>query len=137
VLTDAQGVPLAVTTTAANTHDIKAALPTLLALEPVKGRRGRPRRRPDQLVADKAYDSEPLRGILRWLGIKAIIPHRGESSQGLGRARWPVERTIAWLHQFRRLRIRWERRADIHQAFLHLGAAMICYRILRKDGFCP
>ena len=50
----------------------------------------------------------------------------------LGRLRWVVERTIAWLHQFRRLRVRYERRADIHQAFLTLGCALICLRTLNN-----
>lgn len=137
MLTDAQGVPLAVTTTAANQHDVMAALPTLVAHRPIRGRRGRPRWRPAQLVADKAYDSQPLRAVLRWLGIEPRIPRRGQPSRGLGADRWPVERTIAWLHQFRRLRIRWDRRADFHQAFLTLAATVICYRVLRRAGFCP
>jgi hypothetical protein len=52
------------------------------------------------------------------------------ASSGLGRQRWPVERTIAWLHQYRRLRIRWEHRADIHEAFLRLACCLICWRHL-------
>lgn len=132
MLTDAGGVPLAVTVTAANTHDVKAALPTVIEVPPVRGKVGRPRTRPDALLADKAYDSGPLRDLLRWLGIEPFIPHRGDSSRGLGRRRWPVERTIAWLHQFRRLRIRWDRRADFHQAFVTLAASIICYRILQQ-----
>lgn len=48
----------------------------------------------------------------------------------LGRLRWVVERTIAWLHQFRHLRARFERRADIHQAFLSLGCILICFKTL-------
>jgi transposase len=135
VLTDAAGVPLAVTVTAANTHDIHGALPTIIDVPPVKGRRGRPRTRPNMLVADKAYDSHALRDILKWLGIHPDIPQRGERCRGLGRKRWPVERTLAWLHQFRRLRIRWERKLDNHLAFLQLAAAVVCYRTL-KSPFC-
>ena len=132
MLTDAGGVPLAMTLTAANTHDVKAALPTIVGVPPVRGKVGRPRTRPDTLVADKAYDSNPLRQLLTWLGVRPEIPNRGDLSRGLGKRRWQVERTLAWLHQFRRLRIRWERRADFHQAFVTLAASMICHRILKK-----
>ena len=128
-------MPLAVTLTAANTHDVKAALPTVVAVPPVRGKRGRPRRRSDELVADKAYDSQDLRALLKWLGIHPDIPRRGDSSRGLGGKRWPIERTFAWLHQFRRLRIRWERKAEHHHAFLQLAAAVICHRTL-KSTFC-
>ncbi len=106
-VTDAVGIPLAVTISAANTHDVMSALPTVVDVPPVKGKPGRPRTRPT-LVADKAYDAKDFRALLKWLGIHPIIPHRGDSSRGLGKVRWPVERTIAWLHQFRRLRIRWD-----------------------------
>jgi transposase len=68
------------------------------------------------------------------LGIKGIepcIPHRGtDEDTHLGRVRWVVERTISWLHQFRRLRVRYERRSDIHYAFLILGCITICARNL-------
>jgi transposase len=57
-----------------------------------------------------------------------------ESSEKLGRHRWVVERTLAWLGQLRRLTIRSERRDDIHQAFLSLGCALICFRAVRR--FC-
>ena len=53
-----------------------------------------------------------------------------DSSEKLGRHRWVVERTLAWLSQYRRLTIRYERRADIHDAFLALGCALICFKAL-------
>jgi len=56
-----------------------------------------------------------------------------EHGSGLGRWRWVVERTFAWLNQFRRLRVRYEKQADIHEAFLSLGCALICWRFLRVD----
>jgi transposase len=65
------------------------------------------------------------RGIIDQLA-RPRTPH----GSGLGKTRWVVERTLSWLHQFRRLRIRYERRADIHQAFLTLGCALICHRSL-------
>jgi transposase len=68
------------------------------------------------------------RGIADQLA-RCRTPH----GSGLGKTRWVVERTLSWLHQFRRLRIRYERRADIHQAFLTLGCAFICHRSLQSS----
>ena len=101
------------------------------AVEPVKGARGRPRKRPEKLHADKAYDYLRCRRYLRERGIAPRIARRGvEKSYRLGRHRWVVERTLAWLNHFRRLRVRDERRVDIHQAFLTLGCALICFKAL-------
>jgi transposase len=52
---------------------------------------------------------------------------------GLGVFRWVVERTLAWLHRFRRLELRYERRADVHEAFLTLGCALITWRYLKRE----
>ncbi|MCK9932344.1 transposase, partial [Frankia sp. Mgl5] len=91
-----------------------------------------PRRRPRYLLADRAYDHVKYRRMLAARGITPIIARRGKPHcSGLGTQRWPVERTIAWLHQFRRLRTRWERRVDIHQAFLSLACSIIYLRKLR------
>src|SRR5438067_1426138 len=99
------------------------------AVPPIKRPLGRPRRRPDKLHADKAYDAAHCRGECRERGITLRIARRRiESSAKLGRHRWVVERTFAWLSRFRRLRIRDERRADIPLAFLHLGCALIRLR---------
>jgi transposase len=73
-----------------------------------------------------------------WRGLCArhIVPwlakRNTEHGSGLGRQRWVVERTFAWLNQFRRLRIRYEKRADIHEAFLALACILICWNILDK-----
>ena len=64
-----------------------------------------------------------------------LIARRGEGYRGLGRLRWVVERTLAWLNRFRRLRIRYERRADIHQAFLTIGCILICWNFVKR-WFC-
>ena len=101
------------------------------AVRPIRQCRGRPRRRPAKLHADKAYDHAPCRQACRVRGIKPRIARRGvDRSDRLGRHRWVVERTLAWLNHFRRLRVRDERRADIHQAFLTLGCALICFKTL-------
>jgi len=138
VLTDAAGVPLVVQTVAANDHDVTTLLPMVVELPAVAGKPGRPKRKPKQLHADKGFDSQPLRDLLRWLDIAPVIPARGSKQSGLGKWRWFVERTISWLHQFRRLKTRWDRKPEVHQAFLSLGAAVICYRRwLAECEFCP
>ncbi len=121
---------------AANVHDSRMMLATVDAIAPVRGKRGRPRKRPGKLHADKAYDSRALREELRRRGITPRLARRGvESSERLGCYRWVVERTISWLNRFRRLRIRYERRADIHLAFLHIGCALICWNFVNHE-FC-
>ncbi len=133
-LTDAKGIPLAVTLTAANENDVTQLKPLLDAIPPVRGKPGAPRFRPDSIQADRGYDSEPHRRRLRARGIKTIIARRNTPhGSGLGKTRWVVERTLSWLHQKRRLRVRYERRADIHEAFLHLGCALICYNYLQSS----
>jgi transposase len=128
VLVDGQGVPLAVSITGANTPDVQQLLPLVVAIPQVKGKSGHPKSRPSALYADRAYDSEPARHILRWLGIAPFLAKRGtHHGSGLGKFRWVVERTISWLHQQRRLRVRYERRSDIHAAFLRLAATLICF----------
>jgi transposase len=102
------------------------------AVPPVRGRRGRPRRRPARVYGDRAYHSRAARRELRRRRIKTRVawpddPH----GSGLGRRRWVVERTIAWLHQYRRLRVRYERRADIHQALVTIGCCLICFKQLQ------
>ena len=100
-------------------------------VEPVKRPRRRRRRRPGKLHADKAYDIPRAHAYLRHRGILDRIARKGiDSSKKLGRYRWVAERTIAWLFQFRRLQIRWERRDDIAQALLDFGCALICFRML-------
>jgi transposase len=98
-------------------------------------RRGRPRRRPVKLHADKGYDYSRCRQALRRQGITPRIARRGiESRERLGRYRWVVERTLSWLNRFRRLKVRYERRADIHEAFLCLGCALVCWHTLARES---
>jgi len=132
--TDAQGIPLSAQVTAANLHDSRQFQPLLLAIPPVAGKRGRPRQRPDLVQGDRAYGSRAHHRWLQGLGITDRLARKGRPhGSGLGKTRWVVERTLSWLHQFRRLRIRYERRADIHQAFLTLGCAIICHRALKNS----
>jgi len=100
----------------------------------VRGRVGRPRRRPKRLLADRGYDHDKYRDQVRALQITSVIARRGtEHGSGLGVYRWGVEGAVALLHWFRRLRIRWERRDDIHQAFVTLGRAIIRWRRLKTS----
>jgi IS5 family transposase len=125
-----------VTLSAANMHDSKLLELTLDAIAPLRqprGGRGRPRHRPAKLHADKGYDFPRCRSACRTRGIVPRIARRGiDSSERLGRHRWVVERTLAWLNRYRRLTVRYERRADLHQAFLSLGCALICWQALNR-----
>ena len=89
---------------------------------------------PDDLYADRGYDSERTRALLRWLGIEPhIAKRRTPRGSGLGKVRWVVERTISWLKGLRRLRVRHDRLAVILDAWTTLPAGVICDRMLRHD----
>lgn len=126
---------MAVLLTGANVHHSRLLEPLLDAVRAVAGRPGRPRRRPTKLHADKGYNYRRCRVACRVRGIQPRIARRGiESRTRLGRHRWVVERSCAWLNRFRRLAVRYERRADIHLAFLTLGRALITMGFVRR--FC-
>jgi len=119
--------------TGGNRNDITQLLPLIDTIPAVRGRRGRPRRRPDAIYADRAYDHDKYREAVRAKGIRPVIARRGqEHGSSLGVIRWVVERTIAWYHGMKRLRIRWERRDDIHEAFLALATCIITYRHVKR-----
>ena len=127
VLTDAGGIPLASSVTAADTNDITQLAPLKNKIPPVAGGVGHPREKPDAEQGDLGYDSEPHRQGLREIGVEPVLPEKGiDDPSGPGETRWPVERTLAWEHQNRRLRIRYERRPDIQQAFLTPACIKIC-----------
>jgi len=100
----------------------------------VRGKVGRPRQRAERLLADRGYDHDKYRHALRTRGVKPVIARRGgEHGSGLGGERWVVERTFAWLHNLRRLRTRYERSAELHLAFMLLGCAVVCHRMLNHS----
>jgi transposase len=116
VITDAGGIPLAASVTGGTRNDITQLLPLIEAT---------------MVYADRAYDHDKYRRLLRAKGISTRIARRGHPhGSGLGTTRWVVERTIAWYHGFRRLRTRWERRDDIHEAFLGVATCIITHRRL-------
>jgi IS5 family transposase len=136
LLVDRGGVPLAVRHKAANVHDSNMLEAMLDAVSPIRrprGCSGRPRKHPEKLHADKGYDFHRCRGALRQRGIIPRIGRRGlDSSERLGRHRWVAERTLAWLNRYRRLKVRYERLADVHQAFLSLGCALVCWNFIQR-----
>ncbi|SHF00813.1 Transposase [Streptoalloteichus hindustanus] len=131
LITDATGIPLAITLTGGNRNDVTQLIPLIDAIPPIRGVVGTPRRRPRGLSADRGYDHDKYRRLVRARGITSLIAHRGvEHGSGLDGRRWPVERTFTWIKGFRRLRVRTERRADVHQAMLSLACSIIRLRKL-------
>ncbi|WP_454826726.1 IS5 family transposase [Paraburkholderia xenovorans] len=128
LIVDAQGIPLAVILSGAHRHDITQ----LDAIPHIRGKRGRPLHKPQIVQGDRGYSSEPHRQRLRERGITPMLAKIGAPhGSGLGKTRWPVERSIAWLHSFRRLKIRYERYAHVHEAFMSLACSLICWTRLR------
>ena len=134
-MVDAGGVPLAATLTGANRHDVTQLLPLVDAIPPVRGRPGAPLRKPGEVMGDRALRLRPAPHA-------AVGPgHRARPSpaaatrhgSGLGVFRYVVEQTIALLHQFRRLRTRFDKRDDVHETFMTIGEAMICWRRLHSS----
>jgi IS5 family transposase len=122
---------MALRLTGANVHDVTQLLHQVNQVPPIGGKRGAPRYRFESLYADRGYDCEADREALREVGTEPFIARRNtDNGSGLGTVRWVVEWTIAWLNQFRRLRVRYERRADIHLASLTIGCILICHRTL-------
>ncbi len=131
LICDSTGVPLAITLTGGHRNDVTQLLPLVDGVGPVAGKVGRPRQRAERVLADRGYDHDKYRRLLWARGVKPVIARRGaDHGSGLGRDRWVVERTFAWLHNFRRLRTRYERRAELHSAFMLLGCAVVCQRML-------
>jgi transposase len=136
LIVDRGGIPLAALLTGANRHDSVVFEALLDAVSPIRCPSGQRRQRPAKLHADKAYAIPRCRQALTRRHINVRIARKGiESGQRLGRHRGVVERTLAWLARYRRLTIRYERRVDMHQAFLTLGCALIGFNHLPpKEG---
>ncbi|MHA3946252.1 IS5 family transposase [Cellulomonas bogoriensis] len=136
LIVDANGVPLQVTLTGGNRHDVTQLLPLVDTLPRIRGLVGRPRQKPRHLYADRGYDFDKYRRELRRRGITSHIARRGVAhGSGLGKKRWVVERGFAWLHHFKRLRTRYEIRDDLHLGLLKLACILICYRKLPTTAF--
>jgi transposase len=134
ILVDGGGIPLAWTLTGGNRNDVTQLEALLDRVPAVRGRIGRPRQRPRTLLADRGYDHDKYRRLLWQRGIKPIIARRKtEHGSGLGKQRWVVERTFAWLHNRRRLLIRTDRSDEIHEGFLALACCLICWQRLEAS----
>ena len=143
VVTDGQGLPIGLHVASARPHESRLAEPTLATIR-VPRWRGRPRTRPQELVADKAYDSQAFRRYLRRRGIKPTIPpfarrHRPRPKRGRPirtgpnyRHRWKVERCFGWMDNYRRLVVRYERSVDHYKAFCLIAIMLWCVNLILK-----
>ncbi|AFD27133.1 Transposase-like protein (plasmid) [Deinococcus gobiensis I-0] len=139
LLIDGQDLPLAIRLSGANVHDSKQLEAIVDAVPGMRnGRRGRPRRRPTKLYADKGYDVGRCRRALTHRRIVPRIAQRGvESSSTLGRHRWRVERTLSWLVSYRKLAVRRERSSASFLALAQLACALIVWRRTRGALSAP
>jgi transposase len=136
VLVDGKGVPLGVHLSSANLAECHLADATLEQVAVPRSGPGRPKKKPDRIVADKGYDAKPLWQRMKDRGIDFISPHlsnrktRFQDGRKLRRyrRRWIIERTNAWLFNFRRLVVRWDRKLESYRGFLHLACALITLR---------
>jgi len=138
LLTDAAGVPLGLTVDAANRHDKKLVARTLNNL--AADRPVPTKRRKQHICMDKGYDYPDVRELVDKWGYTAHILARGEERDARARIpgyrarRWVVERTHSWFNRFRRLLIRWEKKAVNYTAMLHLACAYITLRAAEVMG---
>lgn len=142
VLVDGAGTPLGAYLDSASPAEVRlldATLDTIAVTRP--HRPGRPRKRPERLIADRGYDSNAARALLVRRGIEPIIPARANNQRATHqdgrklrryRRRWIVERTIGWLGNFRRLTVRYDRLMDTYGGFFHLACALITLRKVLK-----
>jgi transposase len=127
---DRHGLPVAVCVESATPHEVKLATNTLAQMVVPEA--------PQNLIGDNAYDSDKLDAELRQYGIELIAPHRSNrknKTQDLRRLRryrrrWKIERLFAWLQNFRRLVVRYERYAENFLGMLYLGCCLILLRHL-------
>jgi transposase len=136
IMVDSNGVPLAIRMAPANASDHRQIIPLILDFPHVGGTPGRPQEHPQEVYADRGYDSDSTRALLRWMGMEPYIAkRRTEHGSGLGKVRWVVERTISWLKGLRRLRVRYDRLPIIQEAWNTLAIAVICFRMVYHDSF--
>lgn len=136
VLVDGQGIPLGVLLSPANCAEVTLAEATLATVAVPRAGRGRPKQKPQRIIADRGYDSRRLWERFKARGIQLIVPHlstrrhRYQDGRCLRRykRRWIIERTNAWLHAFRRLVTRYENKLENYSAFVHVACLLITLR---------
>ena len=141
VLTEASGIPVGLSVDGANRHDMKLVRETLQSVPQsveVKRQahrgadaRGADARQEQGLCLDAGYDYDEVRQIAAEFGYTTHIRGRGEEKKaceaGKKARRWVVERTHSWLNRFRRLLVRWEKKAPNYLALLHFACALITW----------
>jgi putative transposase len=138
LLTEANGIPLAIVVAGANRNDFKLARETIESL--IIDRPKPTRSEPQGLCLDKGYDYDEVRDLALEFRFTAHIRRRGEEARAIKKAarfkarRWVVERSHSWMNRFRRILVRWEKRADTYVAMLHLACAIITWKACRLLG---
>ena len=139
VLVDGQGIPLGAQLASASPAEVTLAEATVAAVRVPCWGRGRPRQKPKRIIADRAYDSNPLRDRLQRRGIELLVPHRRNRQRWWRqdgrklrryRRRWKVERTFAWLQNYRRLLVRQDRILTVYRGLFHFACLLITLRYL-------
>lgn len=138
VVVDGKGIPLGVRIVSATPAEVTLAEETLKSIRVPRKGRGRPKQKPKRVVADKGYDSGPLRERMWERGIDLIVPARKDrmhifyDGRKLRRykKRWKVERFFAWIGGFRHLVVRYDRSLVIYTAFFHMACVIIALRWL-------
>jgi transposase len=139
VVVDGKGVPLGNYLDSASPSEVTLLEKTIENIGVPRPGQGRPRKNPRRLIADKGYDSDPLRKRLAQRGIELICPYRSNNKGQKyydGRKirrykrRWKVERTFSWLGNNRRLVVRWDRDITVYNAFFHIACLIITLRRL-------
>ena len=129
---DGSSIPLSVYTESANPHEA-----TLVEATLASGFLKEKKEKPERLIGDKAYDSDPLDESLLEQGIEMIAPHRNNRKKKRSqdgrklrryKRRWKVERLFAWLQNFRRLVVRYEYKEENFLGMAHLGCIVILLR---------
>lgn len=139
VVVDGRGVPVGAQLASAQISEQRLAESTLEQVKVPRSGRGRPRSRLRRVIADRGYDSDPLRSRLKRRGTELIAPYRSnnrhrrfEDKRKLRRyrKRWKIERTNAWLQNFRRIQVRYDRILTVFQGFFHFACLLITLRHL-------
>lgn len=131
MLVDANGLPLSVSVSGANTHDMRLTRETL---KKIQAKRPDPKEVEQHLCLDKGYDYQEVRRVVKCFRDVPHIKARGEERQekksgsDVKARRWVVERTHSWLNRFRRLLIRWEKKPANYEQLLHFACAFICFK---------
>ena len=142
VLVDGKGTPLGAHLDSAGPAEVTLLEKTLQTVSVARSQRpGRPRTRPERLIADRAYDSNSLRESLAARNIEPVIPGRSNNASASHqdgrklrryRRRWIVERTFSWIGHFRRLVVRYELLMVTYAGFFHLACVLLTLKQVLK-----